>query len=214
MAIQVTSAYSMRKTLRESIPLKSTSFALKNGYRRIYRQGFAKGIFLHDLSRALWSRNRGVDVINWAIIHGHSTSAFRQELDIIPYKARLNFYPGKYSGNIVIENLSNQKIKNIQIHYIINGDWKLVKDNVNDNISLEAGQSLNFDFIAKHNAKSKKSEIPSSDTTSNIEIIHAIFSMQQSEMRVGSDSIDERGFFLPFVTFILQTIRIEILPLF
>ena len=140
-------------------PAKEYLFRSQSGYRRIYKKSYAKGIFMHDLSRALWSRSRGVDVMSWAIIHGHTTSAFRQELGLIPYKADIYFYPNKNSGRITIKNLSDKRIKNIQIKHVVNGDWKLVKDNVSDTISLEPNEVLYFDFICERN-KEVKNKFP------------------------------------------------------
>ena len=55
----------------------------KKGYRKIYRNSLAKGVFLHDLSRALWSSKRGLKTLEWAVVNGHTTSAFRQESGMI-----------------------------------------------------------------------------------------------------------------------------------
>lgn len=134
-------------------------YRTKRGYKGIYSSGLAKGIFLHDLSRSLWSKNKGLSVMDWSIVHGHSTSIFRKDAGTIPYRGTVNFLT-KTKGKIIIENLSKKKIKNLEIEYINNGKWLKIDDNSTNTFTLLPSQKVIFDFKAIAKKKySRKSNI-------------------------------------------------------
>ena len=128
------------------------------GYRDIYRQGLAKGIFFHDISRALWSSKRGIDIKEWAIVNGHSISKYRQELGLIPYSAEIKFSPDKENGKIKIKNHTDQIIPGLELSFVETGNWTSVKDKGNYLITLFPRQTLEIPFRAVIKPKRKATD--------------------------------------------------------
>ncbi|BBM89674.1 hypothetical protein COTS27_01381 [Spirochaetota bacterium] len=139
------------------IPALEYVYRTKEGYRKIYRSGLAKGIFAHDLSRALWSSKRGYHVSEWALIHGHSLSAYRHEVGVIPYEAEITFNEDNKTGKITITNTSAQALKDMKITFSPTPSWQQLDDNIPDKFSLAAKEVKEFVFKAQlaPNAASK-----------------------------------------------------------
>ena len=116
----------------------------KKGYRNVYRNGLAKGIFFHDLYRALWSSKRGITTLEWAVVNGHTISAFRHESGIIPYEAKVSFNKDQRTAVIQIENKGQQAIHGIKLHFVPTYSWQEVKDNAPASIDLRAGEKRKF----------------------------------------------------------------------
>ena len=119
----------------------------KEGYRKIYQNGFAKGIFMHDISRALWSSKRGIDISEWAIVHGHATSVYRHDIGQIPYRAEIKFHD-RNNGSIKIINRSDKSITGLSLHYIPTAKWKSVHVKAADTIDLAPNEIKIFPFQA------------------------------------------------------------------
>ena len=120
----------------------------RRGYQNIYREGFAKGIFLHDLSRALWSSKRGINIKEWAIVHGHATSLYRFDMGLIPYKAEAVMNDDKKSGVIKITNNTDKHIQNMYLSFVQTAPWKSVTMNAPYTISLNAYEAKHYLFDA------------------------------------------------------------------
>lgn len=126
----------------------------KTAYTKIYREGLAKGIFIHDLSRALWSKRRYYTIGEWALLHGHATSEFKKDHGLIPYEGEISFDQTSSSareltGKMIIKNISKQNLNNLQVEYAPTGAYDLVFDNVPENIALSVGESISFSFKAR-----------------------------------------------------------------
>lgn len=130
----------------------------KKGYRRVYGKGLAKGIFMHDISRALWSRHRGLDVSEWALVHGNVTSSYRQELGILPYSGSIVFNKDRSSGTITVKNNGESAIPSVSLRYSATPAWSAVTDDVPKTFSLEPGETKTFSFKATVNSGYKGRE--------------------------------------------------------
>lgn len=135
---------------RSDHPAIEYAYRSKRGYREIYRegQGLAKGIFMHDLSRALWSSKRGLTTLEWALVHGTMTSDYRHELGMIPYQGQVSFNPDEKTGIIEIENKSDEVIRDLEINFVPTAAWASVKDNVPHRFGLAPGEKKVFQFQA------------------------------------------------------------------
>lgn len=120
----------------------------KKGYRRIYRNGLARGIFMHDISRALWSSYRGLEMEEWAIVHGYVTSAYRSELGLIPYRGTISFSDDQRKGVIRVENLGNATLSSIKLRLAPTHAWQKVTDDIPESFSLKPGEKKVFTFDA------------------------------------------------------------------
>ncbi len=118
------------------------------GYRNVYREGLAKGIFFHDISRALWSSKRGIDIKEWAIVNGHSISKYRQELGLIPYSATIKFNEDKKTGIIKIKNHSDRIIPDLKISYVKTGNWNKVQHEGDHFVTLFPKKTVEIAFKA------------------------------------------------------------------
>ncbi len=121
-------------------------YRTKKGYRDIYRNGLAKGIFMHDLSRALWSSKRGYHVSEWALIHGHSLSAYRHELGLIPYEASMRFNADRHTGVITVTNTTAEPINSLQLRFSPTPAWEQLEDNAPTQFSLAPQEVKEFVF--------------------------------------------------------------------
>ena len=134
-------------------------YRTKRGYKEIYRNSYAKGIFLHDISRALWSSKRGVDVEDWAVIHGHATSIYRHDLGLIPYKGELSFNKDKQTGLIKFVNKSGKQINNISFKIVKSKHWRSLSYQGTNTFSLRPHEAKVISFKAIPHSKYKYKEI-------------------------------------------------------
>ncbi len=121
----------------------------KKGFRKIYRDRHAKGIFLHDLSRVLWSSKRGYNIRDWAILHGYATTALRAEAGMFPFEAKITFNKDLYNGTITIENLSDEEIYDLEVRPSSTSAWAYIKDNLPETLDLGPREKKQFSFQAK-----------------------------------------------------------------
>ena len=118
------------------------------GYRNVYRNGLAKGIFFHDISRALWSSKRGIDIKEWAIVNGHSISKYRQELGMIPYSAKIKLNADARTGKIKIKNHTDKIISGLRLSFVDTGNWVSATDKKERLISLQPNKTIQIPFKA------------------------------------------------------------------
>ncbi len=123
-------------------------FRSKKAFRKIYRDSYAKGLFLHDLSRVLWSSKRGYNVDDWALLHGYATSAFRQEKGLFPYKANIRFNRDLRTGTITIENITEKTISGLEVKPSYTTAWNVIKDNLPASLTLGPKEKKQFSFQA------------------------------------------------------------------
>ncbi len=137
----------------------------KTAYKALYRKGLAKGIFIHDLSRALWSKRRYYDISEWALLHGQATSEFKKDHKLIPFEGSIHFDKkqknnNEYTGKITIKNQSDQFLRGLQIQYAPTVAYRKVSDNIPERIDLAPGENRNFIFKAILKEKYVGSERP------------------------------------------------------
>ena len=137
---------------------------MNRGVRMPHPTKLAGGMFMHDISRALWSRHRGLDVAEWAIIHGASTSEFRHDLGMMPYKAEIVLdkpIQGERSrkGVIRVENIGKKPLKNLRLVFSPTPVWEAVRDESPEFFALAVGEQKEFAFevLVKEEYKNRES---------------------------------------------------------
>ena len=103
---------------------------------------------MHDISRALWSSFRGLEMEEWAIVHGYVTSAYRSELGLIPYRGTISFSENQRKGIIRVENTSKAKLSGVKLKLAPTHAWEKVKDDIPESFSLDPGEKKVFSFDA------------------------------------------------------------------
>ncbi|MDO8734330.1 MAG: hypothetical protein Q7K21_04135 [Elusimicrobiota bacterium] len=123
--------------------------------KKIYNDGTADAIFIHDLARALWGRIKPYSSKEWMLAAGAAITEMRRlnglllmtaEIDL-PSKLKLK---EEFSIPVVIKNNSNKKQKNIIVKpYLIGGE--ILGENEKIIIELLPGhiQTINFRGIIK-----------------------------------------------------------------
>ena len=158
MVIGNSSDLRLLDSLKRNTPAEFT-YRTKKGYSDVYREGLAKGIFMHDISRSLWSSKRGIDIKDWAIVYGHSISEFKREYDLIPYEVIMKFDEDNIQGTITIINHSDEEIKNLSINYIENYHWESIKDNIPIDLKLKPKSKNIYTFIVEPRKDKAKKEL-------------------------------------------------------
>ena len=95
------------------------------GYRNILRDGFASGIFLHDMSRAFWGRRGNHTVMEYAQSFISSVQNLKndlQRLDLIVDGSLDDVIMDEsgtieYSGHIILKNNGTEPIKGIKVAF-------------------------------------------------------------------------------------------------
>ncbi len=103
---------------------------LQEFYRRLIRanskfthNGLAKGIFWHDVARAIWGRTGANSGLEWAIVGGSAITDLRRRYGQFPFKVKLltkdSFLPrDSLFLEVMIENIGNNNIKNISVELL------------------------------------------------------------------------------------------------
>jgi hypothetical protein len=93
----------------------------REGYRNIVRNGFAKGIFFHDIARAFWGRKGQYTFRDYAIAHLSSVYSLRKDLRDLDLLVDLEFKrpnSDRISGVINIKNNSTRNMTNIRVELV------------------------------------------------------------------------------------------------
>ncbi|HAX61586.1 MAG TPA: hypothetical protein DCX95_03365 [Elusimicrobia bacterium] len=123
--------------------------------KKIYNNGTADAIFIHDLARALWGRIKPYPSKEWLLAGASAITEMRRLNGLLPITAEINL-PAKlklkeeFSIPLVLKNISNKKQKNIIIKpYLIGGE--ILGENEKIIIELLPGQiqTINFRGIIK-----------------------------------------------------------------
>lgn len=145
---------------RSENPALEYTYRNSVGWRGIYREGHAKGIFLHDFSRALWSTKRGLSTLEWALVAGASQSSFRHEAGVLPYRATLAFNADRRTGTIKVVNDSARRIDRLTMGFVPTAAWAKVSDNVPKVFALAPKETVSFTFNAVVKADFEDREPP------------------------------------------------------
>jgi hypothetical protein len=90
-------------------------------YQNVMRDGFAKGIFFHDIARAFWGRKGGYTFIDYAMAHMSSVYGLRRELrtlDLVVDVLYEEEEEGRLSGALQCKNNSTRDLENICIELV------------------------------------------------------------------------------------------------
>ncbi len=93
----------------------------REGYRNVVRNGFAKGIFFHDIARAFWGRKGQYTFREYAIAHLSSVYSMRKDLKNLDLLVDLELkepITGQVSGFINIKNNSTGNMRDIRVELI------------------------------------------------------------------------------------------------
>jgi hypothetical protein len=96
------------------------------GYRNIMNNGFASGLFIHDLARAFWGRKGGYSIKDYALSFISSIYSFYKDLQIMDlvvdiivedYAEFLND-TGVINGHVFLQNKHTEDLKDVQLEII------------------------------------------------------------------------------------------------
>lgn len=93
-------------------------------YQNVMRNGFAKGIFFHDIARAFWGRKGGYKFMDYAAAHMSSVYGLKREhrtLDLVVDVMYEEEGESRLSGIIQFKNNSTRDLENIRIELISPG---------------------------------------------------------------------------------------------
>jgi len=104
-------------------PLQEFYKRMISANSKFTHNGVAKGIFWHDVARAIWGRTGAHSGLEWAIIGGSAATDLRRKYGQFPYKVKLSsksdFHPGDiFDLDVVINNVSNNDIDNIIVELL------------------------------------------------------------------------------------------------
>ncbi|HMB00341.1 MAG TPA: hypothetical protein VKS21_05075 [Spirochaetota bacterium] len=133
-------------------------YRTRKGAANIYKNGFAKGVFFHDIDRALWSSKRGISTKEWAIVNGHAVSEYRYQTGLIPYKGEIFFNDDLKNGHIDIINTSDKKVEDLKISFVPTHSWATVEDNLPETITLHPKERQRYTFSVKVRPAFRKEE--------------------------------------------------------
>ncbi len=123
--------------------------------KKIYNDGTADAMFIHDLARALWGRIKPYSSKEWMLASGAAITEMRRLNGLLPMTAEINL-PEKlklkeeFSIPLVLKNISNKKQKNITIKpYLIGGEILGEKEKIIIELLPGQIQTVNFRGIIK-----------------------------------------------------------------
>ncbi len=122
----------MRRTLEAEV-----------NYNRISR---IRGVFFHDISRMLWSKNRGrTGVKEWSNLNADVVSRVEERYNELPITLNVTLNEQNRTGTLAITNITKKNLKNIQITPVVGvGLNSIVLDKTN--IELKGKESMNIPF--------------------------------------------------------------------
>lgn len=133
---------------RSEHPALEYTYRTHVGYRQIAREGLARGIFMHDLSRMFWSTKRGISTLDWAIVCGSTQSDYRRDLGMIPYRLDVAFSRDLRHGTLTVKNLTDRRISGLKLAPVPSPSWAKIADNVPATFSLAAKETVQYQFTA------------------------------------------------------------------
>jgi hypothetical protein len=120
----------------------------------IYEDGFVRGIFTHDLARALWGRKGSYPSLEWVLAGASCFTRLREEWKIIPLHTEIEVparvpFRTEFSVNVVVRNLAPHKVKKIRISILPQEGIKAVFQNYREIESLSSGETGRVEFRLK-----------------------------------------------------------------
>ena len=132
------------------------------GSKKLTFGGMCDGIFIHDLSRALWGKKGEFTPLEWFITAGKSISDFRNSFGELEIKVNLSepekiYYDAINDITFTIENQSLNEIKNIETEILETpGIFPLEKKILTDVLVAGEKKSLNFKFKLSNGIRKNK----------------------------------------------------------
>jgi hypothetical protein len=88
---------------------------------QVVRDGFVKGIFFHDIARALWGRKGDHNFMDYALAHMSSVYGLKKALNSLDLVVTIQLeqrIPGGVTGSIQCKNTGTRPLQNIDIELI------------------------------------------------------------------------------------------------
>ncbi|MFA5780240.1 MAG: hypothetical protein WC947_08900 [Elusimicrobiota bacterium] len=128
---------------------------LMDATKKIYNDGTADAMFIHDLARALWGRIKPYSSKEWLLAGAAAITEMRRLNGLLPIAAEINL-PAKlnlkeeFSIPVVLKNISNKKLKNIIVKpYLIGGEILGENEKIIPELLPGQAQTVNFRGIIK-----------------------------------------------------------------
>lgn len=125
---------------------------LITGMENIYNDGLAKGIFVHDLSRAFWGRKGPYLSKEWLIAGASAFSRLREHRKWLPIKTTIQLQKSVFLGSffyctILVENISNKNLKNLEIELLLPANGIICLEETKKQIGyLSVGEKKEISF--------------------------------------------------------------------
>jgi hypothetical protein len=133
-------------------------------YRQVMRNGFAKGIFFHDIARAFWGRKGGYSFMDYAVAHMSSVYGLNKALntpDLVVDVLHEHGGDGEIRGTIQCKNNSTAAIDEITIELLsprppatIIYHWDGMKDDVATSLNFPLSSSIRLEMLGTFEAVS------------------------------------------------------------
>lgn len=110
------------------------------GYRNILKNGFASGIFIHDLARAFWGRKGGHLMKEYALAYVSSVHSLKKDLGVLDLLVDVtvddysenNSGRVEISGHIYLKNNGTEPLRKINVSFIRSREDKDITFYFND----------------------------------------------------------------------------------
>ncbi len=133
---------------------------LVSGSTQIYQNSLAKGIFWHDLIRAIKGRKGPYPTLEWAVAGGAAFSQLRLKSSTISLCATLTV-PEKINANEIFEalvtvtNLGDKKIEEVNVELLATDGISFIEENKKTIPIIEGKSKADIKFTLKINNVSK-----------------------------------------------------------
>ncbi|MBI4977176.1 MAG: hypothetical protein HZC28_06815 [Spirochaetes bacterium] len=113
---------------------------------KMNRNNRVRGIFFHDISRALWSRYRGADINEWSYINAAVASRVKEKYNETPVSTKLELDEENGRGTLTVANLTGLPVENISIQTFAGPELKGIYLSRKEIPSLAANETLEVPF--------------------------------------------------------------------
>ncbi len=141
---------------RAELEYMRRTFEAELNYNRISR---IRGVFFHDLSRMLWSKNRGrTGVKEWANLNANVVSRIEEKYNEVPITLHVTLNEKSRTGILSITNITKKDIRDIDITPVVGvGLNSIVLDN--GTVSLKGKESVNIPFRYTYHSSGASSSL-------------------------------------------------------
>ncbi|OQA92546.1 MAG: hypothetical protein BWY26_00176 [Elusimicrobia bacterium ADurb.Bin231] len=135
---------------------------LVKSVEQIYKDGKAKGVFIHDLQRALKGRKEPYSSKEWLLAGSAAITTLKKEHSVFPFDIKINVLNNirrneEFDFNILIENISGDKHTDIGLSVILPDGiiTGIEKENIIEELSPGAHKTIKFKGIIRNSVVKK-----------------------------------------------------------